>query len=117
MPSWLTFNVAAFLPFGFALVSLLCAWRSIRYRALYAVLAVFVFAGAQDIGMAPQQDWLPRKETVVELLARDTKEHLLADIVSATIGGFVMWRVAKAFRSTHEPATDSRRRQSTIRLG
>ena len=100
MPGWVTFNLAAFMPFCFAGVATLLALRSIKRQWwLYFLLAVFVFAGAQEIGLAPLQDFgSGRGVAASERIARDTKTHMIADVVSAIVGGLIMWRTAKVFQ-------------------
>ena len=95
----MSFNVAAFMPVLFAGLATVLAARTVkRLWFLFMILAIFVFAGAQDIGMAPFQDFgLERGLSASELIARDTQRHLVADVVSALLGGLVMWRTAKVF--------------------
>src|SRR4051812_49287334 len=99
MPGWVSFNVAAFMPAVFACLATVLAARTVKRRwFLFMILAIFVFAGAQDIGMAPLQDFGSEHGlSASELIVRDTQNRLIADVVSALLGGLVMCRTAKAF--------------------
>lgn len=102
MPIWVSSSIVVFMPALFAVAATVLVRRAVRGKwFLFLLLAIFVFAGAQDIGMAPMQTLNAElAHSVLDLVARDTKQHFLADIVSALLGGLIMWRTAKVFGST-----------------
>jgi hypothetical protein len=92
-------GIAVFLPLLFAFLSAALAWRHLRNPYLFLLTAVLIFSYIQDVSYVLIHSSRTQEQAEIrQVIAIETQDRFLADVISAVVGGLIVWRLGSAFQ-------------------